>query len=171
MKKATKKQGKPGPKKYGPHMVKAAARLAGKGCSNEKISEGLKVTVDTFYRWRREHPEFDEAISDARLGDLDEIEAALFKRARGYSYEEVTTEYTVPAGCDPEDVKAQEKKIKVTKKQMAPSESAHKFILSNRRKARWSEKIEAEVSGGLSIEIGLPESLGGSAPSESDSEE
>ena len=167
MKKATRKRTKkPGNHKYGPHMVKAAVKLAAKGCTNEEISESIGVALDTFYNWRKRYPELDESISDARLGDLDEIEAAMAKKAKGYQYDEVTTETLIVNGAE-----VGEKKVRVTKKTVTPSESAGKYLLNNRRRARWSEKIEAEVSGGLSIEIGLPESLGGSAPSEPDSEE
>jgi hypothetical protein len=144
-------------------MIKAAVKLAKKGCSNNKISEGLKVTVDTYYRWRREYPEFDEAIADARLGDLDEIEQSMGQIARGYEYQEESVEIVDDGG-------RKVIKKKISKKQAPPNLGAQKFILSNRRRARWSEKIEAEVSGGLSIEIGLPESLGGSAAEESEDE-
>jgi hypothetical protein len=140
-------------------MVKAAVKLAKKGCSNNKISENLKITVDTYYRWRREYPEFDEAIADARLGDLDDIEQSMGQLARGYEYQEESVEIVDDGG-------RKVVKKKVSKKQAPPNLGAQKFILSNRRKARWAEKIEAEVTGGISIEIGLPEVLGGPEPSE-----
>jgi len=163
MKKATKKLGKPGPKKYGPKFLRLAEKLASRGALDKEIYESIGISADTFYIWKRNHPEFEYAIQDARLPSLNDIEAAMYKRAMGYEYEEVTTETTVVG-----DTTLPEKKTKVAKKQVAPSETAQKFILSNRRRARWSEKIEAEVTGGLSIEIGLPESLGGSGPSESE---
>jgi len=151
MKKATKK---PGNHKYGPHTITAATKLAKKGCTNEGISDYLGIALDTFYTWRKKYPEFDEAISDARLGDLDKVEAAVMRRALGFSYDETTTETMVINGTE-----VGEKKVRVTNKTIAPSETAQKYILSNRRKSRWAEKIEAEVTGGISIEIGLPDSL------------
>jgi len=154
-----KKSKKRGPKKWGPEVITRAALLAEEGFTNEQIAKALGICLDTFYVWKREHVEFAYAIQDARLPSLDEVEAALYRRALGYEYEEVTTETTVVNGTE-----VGEKKVKVTKKQMAPSETAQKFILPNRRKARWAEKIEAEVSGGLTIEVTLPPELRSRSP-------
>ena len=55
------------------------------------------IIRDTFYRWQRDKPEFDEALKKARKEFRETIvqtlEQSLWKRAAGYEVEEVKNEY------------------------------------------------------------------------------
>jgi len=63
------------------------------GCSIDQLGKLLNKGVTTINRWRREHPEFKEAIQ-AGLDEFNtkRIEATCLQRAMGYEYEETRTE-------------------------------------------------------------------------------
>lgn len=75
------------------------------------------------------------------MADL-EIENCLFKRARGYEYEEETIEGIV--GPNGETIK---KTRKIVKKQMAPDTTAQIFWLKNRQPEKWRDKHHHEITG------------------------
>jgi len=53
--------------RYSKTMIEIAARAARAGPTEREISELLGCHITTYYRWKYSHPEFDQAICDARL--------------------------------------------------------------------------------------------------------
>jgi hypothetical protein len=62
------------------------------GKIEEEIYKSLKVSKDTFYKWKREQGEFAEVLKRGREVSDYCVERSLFKRATGYSYVEETRE-------------------------------------------------------------------------------
>lgn len=81
-----------------------------------------------------------------------EVENALLKRAKGYTYEEVTKE----AVKDPETGKTELRVVKVVKKEVQPDVTAQIFWLKNRKPAEWRDKAEVEITGNV-IKVELTE--------------
>jgi len=125
---------------------------AAKGSTDVEIRKALKVSTTIWYRWLSEDGDLSDDMHDARLPALAEIEAALYKRAIGYSYVETTAESRdTPQG----EVTV----VKNVTKQLAPDVTAQQFILQNRRPDRWRPPIKIEDDGGGKVAylVKLPE--------------
>ncbi len=72
-----------------PHLKKIATWCQG-GATNQAIAEKLGVHPATFSRWRGTYPELDVALKHSTRVANDKVVSALFKRATGFEYEEIT---------------------------------------------------------------------------------
>lgn len=140
--------GRPGPKsKYdrwltpdGLILLQAWAR---DGLTDEQIAHNMGITAKTLYEWKNRFSEIREATKKGKeVADI-EVENALFKRAMGYSYEEVTTERRV----DPDTGDVQMVETKRVTKEVLPDTTAQIFWLKNRKPKEWRDKRDVEVSG------------------------
>lgn len=61
------------------------------GTSDKDISEMLGISSSTFYDYQHKYGEFSELIKRSRKRPVMEIKNALYRRATGFAYEEVTT--------------------------------------------------------------------------------
>lgn len=133
------------PSKYNPetHLVIVQA-LAKRGLTLPQLAETLEVAPSTVSKWMVEHPEFSEAIKEAKDIADDMVEASLFQRATGYSAKAV--KIFMPAG-------AKEPTIVPYVENYPPDPTAMIFWLKNRKPKDWRDKQEVEHSGGLSVTI------------------
>jgi len=128
------------------------------GLTLPALAKCFLVKENTLRRWMREHPELKEAIREGKYAyDTKKVESALLKRAKGFSYVEVTKE--VAKTVDPMGG-AQvitDPKLHVTKtvrKYVPPDTGAAKHWLSNRDPEKWTEKLEVDVkAAGLEAAI------------------
>jgi len=60
--------------------------LVFKGHTNKEIIELLEISVSTFYKWRKEKPEFNEIFENPEVQNKlkDELFDSLFARAKGF---------------------------------------------------------------------------------------
>ena len=59
------------------------------GLSDEQIADKMGIALSTFYDWRKKFSEFSEALKKSKdIADI-RVENALYKRALGYTVEEV----------------------------------------------------------------------------------
>ena len=117
-----------------PHLLKISA-WARDGLVDLDIAKNLDICEATFYKYKREKPEFAEAL---RVGKEEAdilVENAMFKKAIGYAYDEVTYE---KQGDELVEVKR-------VKKEAAPDTTAQIFWLKNRKSADWRDKRHEEV--------------------------
>lgn len=117
--------------------LKKIAAWTRDGLSEAQIAHNLNVHVNTFSRAKR-HKEYGEAICEAlahgrEVADI-EVENALYKRATGYSYDEVKEEYEGGILT----------KRTVTKKFIPPDTGAQVFWLKNRRPDTWRDRREVD---------------------------
>jgi len=106
------------------------------GPKDEDLAEALGISCATLYLWRKEHPEFLEAIYKGRLAhDSGLIVDALSKLAFGYEYYEEVYD-AEKMGPDPNDPKNPNKQVKgqviKLKKQKGPNVRAIGLIVVNR---------------------------------------
>ena len=79
---------------YIPKLHCAMARgYARDGRTHEFIAERFQISVATLYRWKKEYPDFCEALSETADTTNVKVESALAKRAFGYEWEKVETEF------------------------------------------------------------------------------
>ena len=65
-----------------------AKRLAFEGKNDEEIGEILGISVPTFIKYKKIHPEFIKAIREGREEPNNDVRKAIVKCAKGYNYEE-----------------------------------------------------------------------------------
>lgn len=133
--------------KYSPDFPQLVEMYAREGLIDSDIAKKLGISNDTFYEYKKRHPEFAEALKKGKAPVDFEVENALLKRALGYEYEEVTEE----SGTNE---KGTWTKKTVAKKFIAPDVTAQIFWLKNRRPDRWNMS-EASKTATASIEIDL----------------
>lgn len=97
------------------------------GLSDEQIAENMGISVRTLYRWKNEYCQLCHVLKKGKDAADREIENALFKRAKGYDYEEIREEI--------KDGKVV-KKI-VTQKHIPGDTTAQIFWLKNRKSDHW----------------------------------
>jgi hypothetical protein len=122
-----------------------AAQAAREGLVNKEIFARLGIGHTTFYIWRREHPEFCEALKEGKEVVDAKVEKALLTRALGYEYDEVEETQDIKQTESGEKV-AHKRRI-VRKKAVVPDVQAQRLWLLNRRPEQWRDKQEIEHSG------------------------
>lgn len=123
-------------------LVEAWAR---DGLTIEDIAANLDVSTASMYEYQKQYPELLEALKRNRESADIIVENALYKRALGYQYEEVTYENGV--------------ETKRVVKEVQPDTTAQIFWLKNRRPQQWRDKQELGIEGELNIKVSLPKGL------------
>lgn len=98
---------------------------ASDGLTNEDIASNIGIARQTLSRWCREHSSISDAINKGRAPVVREIENAIVKKAKGFEYEETTTEIWV------DDDGNKRQKVTKHKRYSAPDTGAAIFLLKN----------------------------------------
>ena len=112
------------------------------GLNDEQIAGKIGISKSTYYEWQKKFPAFAEAIKDGKVVPDREVENALLKRAKGFEYEEVTTEW---------DSKRGEMVTKRVTKYYPPDPTSIIFYLKNRKPEEWRDKQQVELSGSIDV--------------------
>lgn len=100
------------------------------GLTDEQISRNMGIAYSTFREWKKKYSAFSAVLKRTKDVVDREVENALFKRAMGYNYDEVTYE--------------RGEEVKRVTKEVAPDTTAQIFWLKNRKPAEWRDKIEQQ---------------------------
>ena len=100
------------------------------GLTDEQISRNMGIAYSTFREWKKKYSAFSAVLKRSKDVVDREVENALFKRAMGYKYDEVTYE--------------RGEEVKRVTKEVAPDTTAQIFWLKNRKPAEWRDKIEQQ---------------------------
>ena len=109
------------------------------GLVDEQIAENMGIGYSTLQTWKNKYQDIQSALKKGKDVVDREVENALFKRAMGYKYDEVTYE-------------GGEETRRVTK-EVAPDTTAQIFWLKNRKPAEWRDKQNIDVGGALPVII------------------
>jgi transposase-like protein len=113
------------------------ASWAAAGATLPQIAKRIGITVSTLRRWRATHVEIAHALDEADDLATTKVEAALYKRALGYTFQEVTEEEKeTPLGTTTT--------TRTITKHKAPDTKAAIFWLKNRAPDRWSDRTEVD---------------------------
>lgn len=135
------------PTKYRINFCKPARALCERGATHEDLAKYFEVNVESIYEWKKVHPEFSNAIKDAKLDFDTRVERALYERAIGYSHEDVHF-----AVCNGELVSSP------TTKHYPPDATSMIFWLKNRKPKEWREKTDVALQNADGSNI-VPQSL------------
>lgn len=108
------------------------------GLTNKEICHNIGISESTLLRYRENHPELDEAMSTGREEANYLVENALFQRAVGYSYDELTWERKKSAVTGKYSMVL----TKRVRKQVIPDIAAAQYWLANRRSKKWKYRPE-----------------------------
>ena len=125
-------------------------KLVLSGWDDKQISDFYGIAVSTLTRWKQKNHEFRAAVKDWKAEADVKVEQALYKRAIGFEYDEVTYEKSKTGGLgimlkkgEVEAIKAVDTyKTKVVTKLIVPDVLAETFWLKNRQPDKWREKTE-----------------------------
>lgn len=102
----------------------------------------MGISYSTFKEWLNKYSAISASLKKGKAPVDIEVENALLKRARGYEYEETTTEIVEwPDGTT-------RKHIKKTIKHVAPDTLAQIYWLKNRRPDKWRDKPTPDMGAG-----------------------
>ncbi|HEG9836141.1 TPA: helix-turn-helix domain-containing protein [Staphylococcus aureus] len=110
------------------------------GLTDEQIARNLGVSKHTLIKWKKNIPDFLDAIKKGKEVSDYELENALHKRAVGYYYEEET-------------VTNKGEVVKIKKYEHANPTSLI-FSLKNRLPHKYRDKVEQEITN-RNIEINI----------------
>ncbi|SBA69470.1 homeo-like domain protein [Staphylococcus aureus] len=110
------------------------------GLTDEQIARNLGVSKHTLIKWKKNIPDFLDAIKKGKEVSDYELENALHKRAVGYYYEEET-------------VTNKGEVVKIKKYEHANPTSII-FALKNRLPHKYRDKVEQEITN-RNIEINI----------------
>lgn len=115
------------------------------GLTLEQIAGNLGVARQTLADWAVRYPNIGNALKKGRDVADYIVENALFKRATGFQYDEITEEPVTDADGLPLLDEDGQPVLRVSKrviKFMAPDTGAAAFWLKNRRRDRWRDRWE-----------------------------
>lgn len=128
------------------------------GLTDEQIAKNIGISRKTLIEWKQKYSDICDTLKKGKEVVDREVENALFKRARGFDYTEVTEERIY-------DRATGEYKMTITKsvrKHMAPDVAAVIFWLKNRKPAEWREKV-TEIQTGAAGDDGFIDALNATA--------
>jgi len=140
------------PTDYKAAYNKQAEKLCKLGATDKEMADFFGVVESTLNLWKLTHPKFSESIKRGKIQADSNVADALYRRAIGYNYNEVTFEKvdTKEAfeGESDEAITTEVFKKKVIKKMLPGDVAAQNIWLKNRRgkvdkdALRWADKQE-----------------------------
>lgn len=112
-------------------------QMAREGLIDKDIAHNLGVSESTFCGYKKKYPELNEALTEGKEVADARVESALYRRAIGYEYDEITYEDGI--------------EIKRVTKHIAPDTTAGIFWLKNRRPDRWRDAKQIDHEGSVEI--------------------
>lgn len=135
------------PSKYNPqYHVPWAKALAMEGKTDKEIADSMEVSRSTLKKWEKEYEEFAEALSKGKEAADSVVEMSLYKRAKGFSYKEKKTVVTMD-----KDGNQKPARIEVIEREAIPDVGACVFWLKNRRRDKWRDSWDLDVSADKEI--------------------
>jgi len=126
------------PSLYKPEYPEQARKFCLLGATDIEIADLFGISVGALSKWKKKYPELNAAMKRGKDIANAEVAAKLYKRAIGYTYQEVSIRM---AGTVEHKT--------TTTKHCPPDVPAAIFWLKNRDKARWRDKHETEHTGNV----------------------
>lgn len=117
-------------------------KMAREGNTETEIIKALNISNSTWAKYKKELPELKEALERGYKRSIKKVEAALFKAACGYTYDEITTELKT-------DSKGVSRMVetKRVRKEVQPNVSAIMNILKNKLQGEYDAPEKIDVKG------------------------
>lgn len=127
--------------------LKRIEHLCRMGATEEEICQKLGISISSFALYKAEYSELSESLKRGKSDADDAVEAALFKRATGYTTEEVKTNTYV-------DNNNNQKQFRTSiTREIPPDTTAAIFWLKNRRPEKWRDRHELGIDGNIPVKL------------------
>ena len=123
-----------------PDKLKEISELAGFGYTDKGIAERMGISPRSFYRYRLQSPELDEAVRNGKEIVDYKVESALLKAALGGKTTELKITLVLENGKIVRKVKE-----RITREQQ-PNVLACQTWLFNRQKDKWKRNPDNEIA-------------------------
>lgn len=135
---------------YNEEMVHRAVLGAQAGLTDFEIARMLGVSVETFHKWKVDHPNFLTALKEGKEPADTRVKRSLFSRATGYSYDAV--KFHVIDGQVVETPYVEH---------VPPDSVACIFWMKNRCPDEWKDRREQDNTGTVTLNVtgGLPKDV------------
>lgn len=115
------------------------------GLIDSQIAHNMGIAYSTFRDWCGKFPALSAALKKGKAPVDIEVENALLKRAKGYSYTETIEEIKTYGKKDKDgNYKIKERHIRKVTKEVPGDVTAQIYWLNNRRPDRWKNRKAAE---------------------------
>ena len=116
------------------------------GLTYEQIANNCGIALSTLKEWRKRFPAISAALKKGKAVVDIMVENALYKRAIGYTFEEVVHERTC-VGKDEDDLPIY-KMVETRRmtKEIQPDVTAQIFWLKNRKPVEWRDKQQIDTN-------------------------
>jgi DNA-binding XRE family transcriptional regulator len=128
------------PTDYKQEYVELVYKLALLGATDREMADIIGVKEQTLNNWKKEHPEFFESIKEGKEIADAKVAESLYNRANGYTCPETKAQWV-------HDDSGGHWEYAEMRKHYPPDTQAASLWLRNRQKAKWRDKIEAELTG------------------------
>ncbi|MCW3108476.1 MAG: hypothetical protein JWQ09_2982 [Segetibacter sp.] len=146
--KNTKSNAGGAPSKYKAIYAEQAYKLCLLGFTDKQLAAFFEVSEDTIYEWRKVHKQFADKVKAGKTMADAEVVAAMYKRAVGFSYDELTFEKIdgkMNLEVTPDElITTDAYKKKIVTKLVIPDTGAQMNWLKNRQRDLWKDKQSFE---------------------------
>lgn len=120
--------------------------LSIKGATDEEIATAFGISRRTLNRWKNDYESFAKALEEGKDAADARVEKTLYKKALGYTYDEVEKIIDMDNNGRPSVTKT-----RVVTKHVPPDTMAMMYWLNNRKRitGEWSQTQNIKVSGSL----------------------
>lgn len=105
------------------------------GLSEKQIANNLGIAYSTFREYKNKYSALSALLKKGRDSAIERVENALFKKALGYEYEEVTKELVENTETGKKELVV----VKSVRKVVHPDAGSIIFILKNKRPEVWKD--------------------------------
>jgi len=112
------------------------------GLTNEQIAHNMGIARQTLNEWGNKFPSISATLKSGKEIVDRHVENALYKRALGYRYDEVTHEEKT----DTKTGKSVLVPTKLVTKEVVPDVTAQIFWLKNRKVKEWRDKQDIDLA-------------------------
>jgi len=137
--------------KYHTHVqprLKEIEAWCREGLIDSEIAKRLGIGYDTFNKYKKLYKALSDALIAGKAIADYRVEDALFKRATGYTTEEVVKERKLNKETGQTELVV----AKIVTKEVAPDPTSMIFWLKNRQPLKWRDKQDIKLEGSLDIE-------------------
>ena len=139
--------------KYESDFPLLAEGYAREGMIDKTIAAKLGISISRFYEYVKKYKEFKDALKRGKRPVDVEVENALLKRAKGYTFEETKVEFAPRIVDGVQTDQGVPQKITRIKKEVVPDTTAQIFWLKNRRPDKWRDRHDFDFKGDMSIKV------------------
>lgn len=129
------------PSKFKPEFVEQAEKLCLLGATDEEMADFFDVDVRSVLRWKKEKPDFCQAIKEGKIIADREVAEKLHAKATGYRWLEQQAIKVKNADS------SERVEIVELEREVPPDSTAIIFWLKNRRRHQWRD-VQDHKHGG-----------------------